>query len=270
MEGFSIKLIFVRFDSLCIFQREFMSISQQTERPFSSNSLVLANSRKPINIRMTSSGLVCNRPCMLFDCGGSYIDAVEYVTPTGLFDSVIDWVDIEKCYDNGNVTYASCEVSSEDWSEYVPLKIDAPVLIKGIRFRGAYNSSTQNLVNIYYWEDPDWVLLYEGLYVHFLWNTILTTKYVMTDKVYIKFYNSSGGSTTHFFNEFDFLKVEVLNTTLHNGFDNSYEVKHRVAVTTKGNIFAGFNRPLIFNKGLYINFSEDVGSVFLRYLPLGT
>ena len=246
-----------------------MSILQQMPTNFSSSFLSQVNNTKVITERITNSKQVSKVPCLLLGCDICYVQEDEYVSPTIFADPYGVWDDEENCYDGNLATKASTSVDGPAWSEKLRLSVADEILCSGIGFYAPCSLYAQSIINLDYYYNGEFFDLYQGGYPDKTW-TIKS----FTDPIYIKelvvyFYNSVASILSMELYEIAFLRRKVFDVCFYDGFNTSDFCKHRVVQGFTGNRNRVFYEPLVFSKGLYLDFVEEVGCMSVRYLPLG-
>jgi len=245
-----------------------MSILQPTPMNFSSSFLSQVDNRRVITERVTTSKQVSNRPCLLLGCGVSYVEQNEYVSPTGYVDADSKWVNEGRTYDENVSSAASGECGASSWSSELELNVAANLLVSGVRFRALYSVAYISKVRLKYYDGSAWVAFYEGVYPNNAWITKNLTSLKSLSRISLSFYNISVDVSYAIVFEVDFITSKVFDVCLHDGFNSNAPCKQLIIQGITGNNSQLFYKPLVFNKGLYLDFAEDVGSITLRYLIL--
>ena len=241
----------------------------QTESKSLHNLWMLADSEQAETKRLTASGLVTDRPCLLLECGGSHVTESSYVSPTSHSDPDSVWRNEPNIYDNLLGSFGACLVPSTSWSGWLELIYSSEIVCSGCRFYAGYHVLAIDKIGIDYWDGSVWVDLYEGIFADVSWVTKEAGSLFSTTKFRVRFYNTLGVAIDAIFIEFDFISHKVLDVTLYDGFDNSGSAKHRIVLSSTGSDFKRFDRGVYFANGLYAEFAESVGECFIRYKEVG-
>ena len=233
------------------------------------NIWMLGDSEQAETKQLTSSGLVTDRPCLLLECGGSYVTESEYISPTSHYDRYSLWSDESDIYDGDTGTYGSTQVSSDVWSSFIELSLADSVLCSGVRFYATFISNLINEIDLEYWDGSGWVGIYTGAYLDGVGVTKSIVPVVNIDTVQVRFYNDFFATIGVAFFELEFIRRKVFDVTIYDGFDNTGEAKHRIVLSSTGNDFKRFKQPVYFANGLYVEFVESVGECFIRYKEVG-
>lgn len=232
------------------------------------NTQKLANSEKCSVDYLTDTKQICNKPCLLLDVGASYVTEFKYASPVIVDDGAEVWANEENTIDGDFLTRGRLAGSGIEW---VPGLIFWPRYTTGIigfRFLAKQTAVTTPTIRIEYDNNIEWTVVYEGAFT----NNLLTEKFLsgmdICEKVRVRFYRDVTDAVVITFYEFELIYRKVLDVSLYDGFDNTDDKKHRMALATTGNIFNHFTPSIYFDKGLYAEFVESIGNVCVQYLVL--
>ncbi len=240
----------------------------QTGRSSLHNLWSLADSKKAKTARLTASGLVTDRACLLMECAGSYVTAHENMTPDSFNDPAVSWYNEGNVFDGNLTTWAGDDVLADTWSEWVEFILSSSVFLAGVRFYAIYSLTAQRYIELDYWNGSVWVNFYLGIYSDLAWNDKYLPSPFLTTKIRLRFYNENPVLRTMVLYELELIRRKVLDVRLYDGFSNSYISKYRVTLSGTGSNFKRFKPPIYFSKGIYVNFAQDVGDCFIRYIEL--
>ena len=241
----------------------------QTGQKSLHNIWMLGDSARALTRRLTASGLVTDRPCLLLECGGSYVTESEYVSPTNDNSPGSGWILSYKVWDDNLSTFSSGQALSQSWSAKLELWLSEDILCSGVRFEAEYLSGRQNSYQADYWSGSAWIQFGTGIYQGNVWFEKDLPSLLLISKVRLGFYNPDVSTRTHYWTEFDFIRRKVLDVTIYDGFNNTGKAKHRIVLSSTGSDFKRFKQPVYFAHGLYAEFAESVGECFIRYKEVG-
>ena len=244
-------------------------ISLQTEHPFLFNTQKLVNSEKCSVDYLTGTKQVCNKSCLLLEAGASNLLQTEYVSPDDYYDRYNRWINETNIYDDNILSSSGCSAAGYYIELYPPNNIHC----NKVRIFAATLLSAPPPV----FADPDididifivgvgWQNIFSGIITKGIWVEKEIGDTVFISAARVKFNDIT---ITGVIYEFDFIRPTVLDVTLHNGFSDDGDEKHRMILLATGNVFNRFDRPIYFDKGIYVKFAETVGNVFIRYLVVG-
>ncbi|KKN36645.1 hypothetical protein LCGC14_0771680 [marine sediment metagenome] len=233
------------------------------------NTQKLANSEKCRVDYLTDTKWVCNKSCLLLEAGASNLLQTEYVSPDDYYDRYNRWTNETNIYDDNILSTSGCSAAGYYIELYPPNNIHC----SGVRIIAAMLESAppptwfNPYINIdVFIVDVGWQNIFSGIITKGIWveKEIGDTAFISAAR--IKFNDIT---LTGVIYEFDFLRPVVLDVTLHNGFSDDGDEKHRMTLLTTGNVFNRFDSPVYFSKGMYVKFAATVGNVFVRYLIVG-
>ena len=233
------------------------------------NIWMLGDRARALTHRLTASGLVTDKPCLLLECGVSFVTADEYVSPTDHWDHYGDWGSEEKTYDDLIGYFATSLIAGLSWNGYLHLYLPSAVLCSGLRFFARDVGLVNFFIDVAYWDGSVWVDVYEGGYPDAIWEYKDFPDLAVTDELRFRFYNRNVTSRSLKLHEVDFTYRRILDVTIYDGFNNTGEAKHRIVLSSTGSDFKRFEQPVYFANGLYVEFAESVGECFIRYKELG-
>jgi len=229
----------------------------------------LANSEKCSIAQLSGTKQVCDKPCLLLEVGASPWLSTSYVTPIAHDDPDSQWSSETNAYDDDTDTQAHCAAIGK----YLELISSGSLACSKVRVWGHCLKTTPPPV----FANPDididvflagsgWYNIWSGEIPRDQW---VEKEIGFTANMFGARIKWNGVGVALLIKEFDLIEQEALAVSLYNGFDNTDQKKYQIGLSNTGKVFRRFDKPIYFNKGLYVEFDIEVSNIYIRYLITG-
>lgn len=240
--------------------------SQQTERNVLCSSLLPVSSEKYSVVNLTESDQVCNRSCIL-------TDAVAFSRLTGLVIRPVsysyigyDLRDAERAYDSDWETFAWFDFEGDEWSEWLVFYLPPGKYYSRLRIYAEDEDGGELEAMLDYWNGDRWINFYDRDLGVDDYTYISFSEYTAFDKLRFKCRLATNDGIPARIYDIRLTQRTPMSITIYDGFNNKgRKIQQAFSFTTK-RLALITNVSVLCDKGLYVEFEQSIGSIFLRYL----
>lgn len=245
-----------------------MLILLSTEHPFLFNTQKLANSEKCSVDYLTDEKQVCKKPCLLLEIGATFVSEYVHDPPDSVDDVDNVWTDDYFSIDSNINTFAECIVPADTFTGFLVFDLEELMYVTQYYHAITITGIGKATLQVDYWDGTNWINVHLGEFIPSTGISYHDITPAVFRYIRIRLIRTISGLKTFRVREFGVTKSGMFDIRLYDGFSTHDTLKQQIVIRSTGKYFTGFAKPVYFQKGIFVNYEGDEGTVYLRYVIL--